>query len=297
MSPPEGEVRRYIGDVKTTMRVVLDGLVFPEVPRWRNGELWLCDFQVWLPGATGQVIAVDESGKARTVLDQVPGGPPNGLAWLPDGRLLISTGAASTVLALEPGGRLSRYADLSGITSYGCNELVVDSKGRAYVGTCKVPPDPQLETEIVIVHPDGNAKVVDTTMRFPNGFMITPDGRTLIAAESTGHRLSAFAIADDGRLHDKRQWAPLPGMIPDGPCLDSEGCVWVADAIGKKCVRVAEGGRIVDRVDTELDAFACTLGGKDGRTLFIATSMNPFTGARPSGRPGKVVAVDVEVPA
>ncbi len=279
-----------------SMRQVLDGLVFPEVPRWRYGELWLCDFQAWLPGATGQVIAVDKDGAARTVVDQVPGGPPNGLGWLTDGRLLIATGGTSSILALDPGGALTRYADLSGVTSFGCNELVVDSFGRAYVGTCKVPPDPQVLTELLIVHPDGRVEIADSGMRFPNGFMITPDGRTLIAAESTGYCLSAFTIADDGTLHDKRVWAPLPGMVPDGPCLDQEGCVWCANAVGKECVRVEEGGRIVDRIETDQDAFACTLGGDDGRTLFIMTSINPFMGARPNGRPGKVVAVEVDVP-
>ena len=277
-----------------TQRQALDGLVFPEVPRWKNGELWLCDFQVWVPGASGQVLAVGRDGEARTIIDQVPGGPANGLAWLPDGRLLITTGKVPAVLALGVDGVLTRYADLSGLTSYGCNEIAVDSAGRAYVGTCKVPPDPQVHSEVLLVQPNGRgAEVADTTMRFPNGFMITPDGGTLIVAESTGHCLSSFSIDDDGSLHGKRVWAALPDMVPDGPCLDQEGCVWVADAIGKACVRVAEGGTIVDRIETEQDAFACTLGGDNGRRLYIATSVNPFTGARPSGRPGKVIAVDL----
>jgi sugar lactone lactonase YvrE len=277
-----------------TVRLVLDNLVFPEVPRWKDGELWFCDFQIWLPGATGQVIVVDKSGAARTVADQVPGGPPNGLGWLPDGRLLITAGRS--LLALERDGSLSRYADLAGVTAYGCNELVLDSCGRAYTGTCKVPPDPKTLTELIIVHPDGRVEVADSGMRFPNGFMITPDGGTLIAAESTGQCLTAFTIAQDGTLRDKRVWAPLPGLVPDGPCLDQEGCVWFANAIGRECIRVAEGGEIRDRVDTEQAAFACTLGGDQRRTLFMMTSINPFTGARPGGTPGKVLAVEVEVP-
>ena len=151
-----------------------------------------------------------------------------------------------------------------------------------------------MHSEVLLVQPNGRgAEVADTTMRFPNGFMITPDGETLIVAESTGHYFSSFSIDDDGSLHDKRMWAALPGMAPDGPCLDQEGCVWLADAIGKACVRVAEGGTIVDRIETEQNAFACTLGGDNGRRLYIASSVNPFTGARPSGRPGKVIAVDL----
>jgi sugar lactone lactonase YvrE len=295
---------RYSSDIRTT-RVVLDGHVFPEVPRWKDGRLWFCDFQLWVPGATGQenatgyrgaVIMVDEDGTAQTVIDKVPGGPPNGLAWLPDGRLLITAGGGRALLAMELGGRLTRYADLSGVTSYWLNELVVDTSGTAYVGSSQVPPDPRTLTELIIVRPDGRTEVADSSMRFPNGFMITPDGRTLIAAESTGHCLTAFTIGDDHGLRDKRVWASLPGVIPDGPCLDQEGCVWCADAVGKACIRVAEGGLITDRVETDQDAFACTLGGDDGRTLFIMTSINPFMGGKPSGRPGKVVAVEVDVP-
>ena len=279
-----------------TMRVVLDGLVFPEVPRWKNGRLWFCDFQLWIPGATGQVITVDQGGTAQTVVDQVPGGPPNGLGWLPDGRLLISAGAGRALLAVEPDGGLTRYADLAGVASQWLNELVVDAEGRVYVGSSQVPPDPRTLTELMIVHADGRVEVTDSAMRFPNGFMIPPGGKTLIAAESTAHCLTAFTIAGDGTLHDKRVWAPLPGMIPDGPCLDQEGCVWFADAIGKACIRVAEGGEIKDRVETDQDAFACTRGGEDGRTLFMTTSINPFTGGAPGGRPGKIVAVEVDVP-
>src|SRR6266700_2756024 len=195
-------------------RVVLDGLVFPEVPRWRDGQLWFCDFQLWFPDLTGQVMVVDQGGAPRTVVDQVPGGPPIGLGWLPDGRLLVVASAARSLLIL---------------------------------------------------------------------------------AESTGECLTAFTIAGDGSLGDKRVWAAVPGTAPDGICLDQEGCVWFADARGNACVRVAEGGQVRDRVETDQGAFACTLGGDDGRTLFVTTSVNPFMGAA-SGRPGRIVAFQVEVP-
>ncbi len=280
----------------TNPRVVLDGLVFPEGARWRDGRLWLCDFELWLPGRTGQVIAVDEGGTARTVVDQVPGGPATGLAWLPDGRLLLVAGRS--LLALEPDGSLTRHADLSGVASHPCNELAVDASGRAYTGGVDTAgggiPGPA-PTELIVVHPDGRQEVADSAMRVPNGFMITPDGGTLIVAESRGQCLTAFTIAGDGTLGGKRVWAAVPGMTPDGPCLDQEGCVWFADATGSACVRVAEGGEVRDRVETDQDAFACTLGGRDGRTLFVMTSTFP-TGDAFDPRPGRIVAFEVDVP-
>jgi sugar lactone lactonase YvrE len=121
-------------------RVVLDGLVFPEVPRWRDGQLWFSDFQLWLPDMTGQVIVIEGGGTARTVVEQVPGGPPTGLGWLPDGRLLLVAAAGRSVLALEPDGTLITHADLSAVTSYWCNDMVVDASGRAYVGSSDPHP-------------------------------------------------------------------------------------------------------------------------------------------------------------
>ncbi len=277
-------------------RVVLDGLVFPEVPRWRDGQLWFCDFQLWFPDLTGQVMVVDQGGAPRTVVDQVPGGPPIGLGWLPDGRLLVVASAARSLLTLEPDGGLAPYADLSGATAHPCNELVVDGSGRAYVNSTDAAGMPRpAPSEQMVVHPDGRVEVADSAMRFPNGTVITPDGGTLIVAESTGECLTAFTIAGDGSLGDKRVWAAVPGTAPDGICLDQEGCVWFADARGNACVRVAEGGQVRDRVETDQGAFACTLGGDDGRTLFVTTSVNPFMGAA-SGRPGRIVAFQVEVP-
>lgn len=277
-------------------RVVLDGLVFPEGPRWRDGRLWFSDMQFWLPDATGQVIAVDESGAVRTVVDGVPGGPPSGLGWLPDGRLLLVATEGRSLLALEPDGTLTPHADLSGVTSYECNDMVVDASGRAYVGACDAAgiPSPS-PSELIVAHPNGRAEVVDPAMRFPNGMVITPAGDTLIVAESHGQCLTAFAIAPDGTLGGKREWAEVPGAAPDGICLDQEGCVWFADAGGNACVRVAEGGEVRDRVETDQGAYACTLGGHDGRTLFVATSSFPTSDVEPA-RPGKIVAYEVDIP-
>jgi sugar lactone lactonase YvrE len=296
---PYSPTRRFDGEgmikVDRDLRVVLDGLVFPEVPRWRDGRLWFCDFQLWLPDATGQVIVIEEDGSARIVVEQVPGGPPTGLGWLPDGRLLLVAAGDHSLLALESDGTLAPHADLSEATSHWCNELAVDASGRAYVGSCEPPPAAPALTEMMVVHPDGRVEVANGSMRYPNGSVITPDGGTLIVAESQGQCLSAFAIATDGTLGEKRLWAEVPGAAPDGISLDREGCVWFADAGGNACVRVAEGGEVKDRIETDQGAFACTLGGDDGRTLFVMTSSFP-TGDPADYRPGKIVACGVEVP-
>jgi sugar lactone lactonase YvrE len=277
----------------TNPRVVLDGLVFPESPRWHNGQLWLCDFELWLPDRHGQVLVVDAAGAARTVADQVPA---TGLGWLPDGRLLLVAGRS--LLAVEPDGALTTYADLSSVTAYPCNELMVDASGWAVTGgvdTVGGGIPRATPTELVVVHPDGRPEVADSAMRVPNGYMITPDGGTLIVAESRGQCLTAFTTDADGTLGDKRLWAAVPGMTPDGPCLDQEGCVWFADATGNACVRVAEGGEVKDRVETDQGAFACTLGGDDGRTLFVMTSTFP-SGEVFNPRPGRIVAFEADVP-
>ena len=236
---------------KTDPRVVLDSLVFPEVARWRDGQLWFSDFQLWLPGMTGTVVVLDAGGTARTVVDQVPGGPATGLGWLPDGRLLLVAARGRSLLALEHDGGLTTHADLSRVASYPCNDMVVDASGRAYVGSADPPPAAPALSELMVVHPDGRLDVADSAMRYPNGAVITRDGGTLIIAESQGQCLTAFTIAGDGTLGDKRVWATVPGMAPDGICLDEEGCVWFADAAGNVCVRVAEGGEVRDRVETD----------------------------------------------
>ena len=199
-------------------------------------------------------------------------------------------------MALEPDGTLTTHADLAEVASYPLNDMVSDASGRAYVGSCDAEgtPNPSA-SELIVVHPDGLAEVAATDMRFPNGMVITPDGDTLIVAESYGQCLTAFTIASDGTLGDKRAWTTVPGSAPDGICLDQEGCVWFADAAGNACVRVSEGGEVRDRVETDQGAYACTLGGDDGRTLFVATSAFPTSDADPA-RPGAIVAYEAGVP-
>jgi sugar lactone lactonase YvrE len=279
------------------MRLIVDGLTFAEGPRWRDGELWFSDLQRWQADRAGRVLAVDESGRSRVVIDRMPGGPPSGLGWLPDGRMLVVATEGRQLLAVEPDGALTVHADLSTLASYSCNDMVVDAHGRAYVGSCDVAglPAPAV-SELIVVHPDGRAEVADPAMRFPNGSVVTVDGGTLIVAETYGEGLTAFSIGADGTLGDKRAWATVPGTYPDGICIDQEGCVWFADARGRACLRVAEGGRVLDRVETEDRVYACALGGAEGRTLFLLTGALP--GRSPdTERPGRIFAHEVAVPA
>lgn len=279
-------------------RVILDGLVFPEDLRWREDRLWFSDLQFWIPDSTGQVIAVDEDGTADTIVDQVPGGPPSGLGWLPDGRLLVVATGARTLLAVGPDGpdrAVTTHADLSAHASFPLNDMVIDAAGRAYVGSADSDNIPDsAPSELLVVHPDGRIEVADTGLLFPNGAVLTPDGATLILAESQGSRLLAYTVDAGGSLGDRRVWADTPGMFPDGICLDEEGCVWFADAGGEACVRVAEGGEVRDRIEIGQGTFACTLGGADGRTLFVAASTFPDSEDF-DPQPGRILAFTVEV--
>ncbi len=271
--------------------VLLDGLGFAERPRWHEGRLWFSDM------GTGQVRTVDLEGRAEVVLDVA--GRPSGLGWLPDGRLLVVSMADRRVLRREHDGTVVEHADLAGLASFDCNDMVVDGRGRAWVGNAgfdlSVRPLQVHPAQIVLVTPDGLARVVDDEVVFPNGAVVTPDGSTLVVAETFGQRLTAFTIAADGSLARRRVFADLSGSAPDGICLDAEGAVWVADATGDACLRVREGGEVVDRVDTGRGCFACMLGGPDRRTLFLLTAEG-FRGAAIRRRTGAIEAVAVEVP-
>jgi sugar lactone lactonase YvrE len=209
-------------------------------------------------------------------------GQPSGLGWLPDGRLLIVSMQDRKLLRLE-GAQLVEHSDLCDIAAFHCNDMVVSAKGHAYVGNFGsdilggAQPVP---ARLALVHPDGRAEVAAEDLDFPNGSVITPDGSTLIVGETLGSRYSAFDIDADGRLSGRRVWAEVPGHFPDGCSLDAEGGIWFADAAGKGCLRVVEGGEITDRIETGQIAYACALGGDDGRTLFFLTA--------PSSQPGEV---------
>ncbi|TNF86578.1 MAG: hypothetical protein EP301_08395, partial [Gammaproteobacteria bacterium] len=246
---------------------LLDGLRFPEGPRWHEGELWFSDMHA------RQVMKLDLDGHAEVAFE-VPN-DPSGLGWLPDGRLLVVSMRDRKLLRLDPDG-LHVVADLSAFASFDCNDMVVDGGGRAYVGNFGFDlhgGEAPKAAELICVEPDGSARVVADDLLFPNGTVITPDGKTLIVGESWGGRLTAFDIDPAGNLSNRRLWAKLPdGAVPDGICLDAHGGIWSASPASNECLRQVEGGQVTHRVAVDQGAFACMLGGDDGRSLFILTA-------------------------
>lgn len=270
---------------------ILDGLCFGEGPRWHDGKLWFSDMHApW-------VMTVDVAGKAEKIVE-VPG-HPSGLGRLPDGRLLVVSMQDRRLLRLDPGG-LSEVADLSALAPFHCNDMVVDRHGRAYVGNFGFDLNaPQWEfrhAEVILVTPDGQARIVADQMSFPNGSVITPDGRTLIVGESFAARLTAFDIQPDGSLANRRVWAALEHGTPDGICLDAENAVWYASPVSNECVRVAEGGRVLERIPLSMGAFACMLGGPDRRTLFICTAADSHPERCAALRSGRIETLRVDTP-
>ena len=245
--------------------VLLDGLKFSEGPRWHDGRLWFSD--MW----ANRVMTVDPAGRSEVIVE-VPG-RPSGLGWLPDGRLLVVSMADRRLMRLDPEG-LREHADLSPVATSFANDMVVDGRGRAYVGNfgADLIGEPFRPAALALVAPSGEVSVAAEGLEFPNGAVITPDGGTLVVAESRGRRLTAFAIAGDGTLSDRRVFAELGEVVPDGICLDADGAIWVANPRAHECVRVRAGGAVSDRVVTQHPAYACMLGGDDGRTLFVCTS-------------------------
>jgi sugar lactone lactonase YvrE len=265
--------------IDRTATVFVDGLHFGESPRWHDGRLWYVDFY------DSVVNSVDDHGVVRRELE-VPG-EPAGLGWMPDDRLLVVARKPRMVLRLDDDGALVEHGDLNPTATFYGNDMVVDAVGRAYVGNFGFDLDRFIEEhgEAALVHPpgpptaavvridvDGTAHVAASGLNFPNGSVITPDGRTLIVAETLSGQLTAFAIGDGGALSGRRVWAALSWCAPDGICLDAEGRVWVANAIASECLLVAEGGEVVDRVVTSQTCFACMLGGHERRTLFMMTA-------------------------
>jgi sugar lactone lactonase YvrE len=252
----------------STPRTLMTGLAFGESPRWHDGRLWFSDWGV------REIIAVDPDGTSEVVLS-VPSAP-SCIDWLPDGRLLVVSGGDGLLLRREHDGSLVTHADLSRLSAHAWNEIVVDDRGRAYVNNIGFEFGGEFAPGIVaIVEPGGSARVVAEGMAFPNGMVLTPDNSTLIVAESYGNVLTAFDIAPDGRLQNRRVWAELGDGAPDGICLDAEGAVWYGDVPNKRCVRVREGGDVLDTIELDRGCFACALGGPDGKTLFMVAAEWP----------------------
>src|ERR1700674_289847 len=271
--------------------LLLDGLAFPESPRWHDGRLWFSDMY------THEVATVTLEGKTELIA-KVPQ-QPSGLGWLPDGRLLIVSMLDRRWLRLDPDG-LTRVAELTALAPWHCNDMVVDRNGRAYIGNFGfdfMEKEKVKATVIVMVTPEGETRVVANDLLFPNGSVITPDGRTFIVGETFANRLTAFSVAADGSLSGRRVWAQLQGAAPDGICLDAEGAIWMASPISREILRVREGGAVTHRIGVATQGLACMLGGLDGRTLFILSA--PLT--RPEkGRAlklGRIETVQVDVPA
>lgn len=239
------------------------GIVFGESPRWHDGRLWFSDW------GTQEVIAVDPEGKSEVIV-RVPSSPFC-IDRLPDGRLLVVSARDRLLLRRESDGSLVTHADLSGLSDYPWNDIVVDGRGNAYVGNIgfDFPGGEFAPGTLALVTPDGSARQVADGVAFPNGVVVTPDNSTLILAESYGSRLTAFDIGADGGLSDRRVWADLGDGVPDGICLDAEGAVWYADVPNSRCVRVREGGEVLQTIALDRGCFACMLGGPDGRTLFM----------------------------
>ncbi len=263
--------------------VLLEGLKFPESPRWHEDKLWFVDID------GHKVLTVDLNGISETILerdDQV-----SGLGWLPDNRLLVVSMGDNTLLRLDPEG-VKVVADLNKFKTVLCNDMVVDKMGRAYVGNMGFDyfnGKPYAPSKLILVEPNGSARIVVENMAFPNGTVITPDDKTLIIAETFAAKLTAFDILEDGSLTGRRLWANLKSLAPDGICLDAEGGIWLAAPGRGRVVRVLEGGKITHIVKVENDAYACMLGGPDRQTLFVATSKH----TRDAGR---IEFVEVDIP-
>lgn len=286
-----------------------DGGCFFEGPRWRDGRWWVSDFY------RHTVFTVDADGTETAVLE-VPG-QPSGLGWLPDGDLLVVSMKDHQVLRRAPDGTTTVHADLSALGVQGpLNDMVVSESGHAYVGCfgfdLMAGGDPA-PAPIYGIAPDGTVGVAAEGLHFPNGSVITDDGSTLIVGETMGCRYTAFTIGADGGLSERRVWAqiaPTPPMAgfaetlgsvtvgPDGCGLDAEGHIWAADAIGARVVRVAPGGEIVDEVPAPegLGAFACMLGGDDGRTLLACLAPDFFEHARSAAQEAVLATTTVAVP-
>ncbi len=254
------------------LRTLATGLGLGESPRWHDGRLWCSD---WV---AREVVAVDPAGKGEVVA-RVPSFPFC-IDWQPDGRMLVVSGGDGRLLRREPDGSLETHADLSGLSDHPWNEIVVDGRGNAYVNNIgfDFPAGAFAPGVIALVAPDGSVRQVADGVAFPNGMAVTPDNSTLIVAESYANRLTAFDIAADGGLSNRRVWAGVGNDHPDGICLDEEGAVWYADVGTKRCVRVREGGEVLRWIELDRGCFACMLGGVDGRALFmVAAVYDPAT--------------------
>jgi sugar lactone lactonase YvrE len=281
-------------------RVLCEGIYFGEGPRWREGRLWFSDFFARAVKST--------SLKGDLRIEVEIDDQPSGLGWMRDGSLLMVSMTKRQVLRRARDGKISLHADLSAIATFHCNDMVVDDVGRAYVGNFGFDLDAEMRArgiaavtdehttaKLACIMPDGALQTAAEDLHFPNGAVITPDGKTLIIAETFASRLTAFDIDAAGALSNRRVWASIEQRSPDGICLDAEGAIWVANPSAPECLRVKQGGEIAEIVDTGAPCYACMLGGEDGRTLFMLTAP-PLTAEGAITTPqGKLLIAQVDV--
>ncbi|MBX9664208.1 SMP-30/gluconolactonase/LRE family protein [Novosphingobium sp.] len=282
------------------VRQLADGFHFGEGPRWHEGRLWFSDFY------SHTIRSVDLAGNHRIELEVDD--QPSGLGWMPDGALIYVSMRKRQVWRRWPDGRLAMHADLADLTAHLCNDMVVDAEGRAYVGNFGFDLDQELRARgvpavladhpranLVLVQADGSVSVASPDMSFPNGTVITPDGKTLIIGETLGGRLTAFDIGEGGALSRRRLWADTMPRVPDGIALDAEGAVWIANPIAPECARIAEGGEVLEVVSTgEMPCYACMLGGPDGRHLFMLCAPSSDAEVARSAAKGVVLVAEVD---
>jgi sugar lactone lactonase YvrE len=279
----------------TELRTLMTDIAFGESPRWHDDRLWFADW-----GAQ-EVVALDLDGASEVMVRVRFPSFPMCIDWLPDGRLLIVSARDGLLLRREPDGSLVTHADLSSLSEKGhpWNEIVVDGRGNAYINNqgFEFPGGEFAPGTVALLAPDGSARQVADGIAFPNGMAVTPDNSTLICAESYGKRLTAFDITADGSLSDRRVWADLDDGVPDGICVDAEGAVWYGDVPNKRCVRVREGGEVLQTIELDRGCFACMLGGADKRTLFmVATEWSGTANMADGPRTGQVLTVEAAAP-
>ena len=282
-----------------TTRVLAEDIYFGEAPRWHDRRLWFSDFYAHA------VKSVSLSGDVRTEFEIDD--RPSGLGWMPDGSMLVVSMTKRQVLRRARDGKIALHADLGKIAGFHCNDMVVDSSGRAYVGNFGFDLDAELvargaesviadhpKAKLACIAPDGSIRVAAEDMRFPNGSVITPDGKSLLVGETLGLCLTAFDIAADGTLSNRRLWASLAPVVPDGICLTLAGAIWVANALAPECVRIGEGGKVLEKIETEQNCFACMLGGEDGKTLFMLTAPTSLAHEAEKSPRGNVLIAKVD---